>query len=361
MTAAAAENKPNSDNGRNNNNKKRKQRYLPHNRPAKKGSYPLRPGVEGFFITCDGGREKQATHEAINLFDTFYEELHGGGSGPKCETVAPTKCLNKITKFSDSDSSSDESCSDEEDAQAVVPSVDKEGENKAADVVECVPPMEQRQETDIENKVVETESTPGKQHVGSDHEKHAEESKETLADTEISKTNSKDQKVETEGVALKKQRLNSGISKCQNADEEKDEEIPIDKQLEAELEELGDRNKRRFVSLDSGCNGVIVIQMNRRAGEPGPVEIVQHMMQSAAATRKHMSRFILRVLPVEATCYASEEEVSKAIKPFIARYFPTEAETPHKGTRFGFLLSRHDSIRFRIDLGALSKALLTDY
>lgn len=38
-------------------------------KPVRKGSYPLRPGVQGFFITCDGGREIQASREAINLLD----------------------------------------------------------------------------------------------------------------------------------------------------------------------------------------------------------------------------------------------------------------------------------------------------
>ncbi|KAL3518848.1 hypothetical protein ACH5RR_021437 [Cinchona calisaya] len=42
-------------------NKKRKQ--------GKKGAYPLQPGVQGFFITCDGGRKHQASHEAISFID----------------------------------------------------------------------------------------------------------------------------------------------------------------------------------------------------------------------------------------------------------------------------------------------------
>ncbi|KAK8336580.1 hypothetical protein V6Z11_A09G132800 [Gossypium hirsutum] len=48
-----------------NKGKKRKQ-YLPpqfwlppHPKAVKKkGAYPLRPGAQGFFITCDGGRER---------------------------------------------------------------------------------------------------------------------------------------------------------------------------------------------------------------------------------------------------------------------------------------------------------------
>ncbi|XP_076904340.1 uncharacterized protein LOC143559742 [Bidens hawaiensis] len=43
-----------------------------------------------------------------------------------------------------------------------------------------------------------------------------------------------------------------------------------------------------------------------------------------------MSRFILRVLPIELPCYASEEEISRAIKPLIAQYFPIDPQTPYK-------------------------------
>jgi hypothetical protein len=39
-------------------------------KPVKKGSYPLHPGVQGFFITCDGGREHQASREALNILDS---------------------------------------------------------------------------------------------------------------------------------------------------------------------------------------------------------------------------------------------------------------------------------------------------
>lgn len=67
----AAENKPKSGgNSKNFGGKKRKQ-FLPYNKPVKKkGTYPLRPGVQGFFITCDGGRERQAAHEALFVIDS---------------------------------------------------------------------------------------------------------------------------------------------------------------------------------------------------------------------------------------------------------------------------------------------------
>jgi tRNA acetyltransferase TAN1 len=56
--------------------KGRKRKFLPHGKPVRKGAYPLRPGVQGFFITCDGGREQQATREAISLLDTVRRRVH---------------------------------------------------------------------------------------------------------------------------------------------------------------------------------------------------------------------------------------------------------------------------------------------
>lgn len=122
--------------------------------------------------------------------------------------------------------------------------------------------------------------------------------------------------------------------------------------------------QRRFVSLDTGCNGLVFVQMRKHGGEPGPREIVQHMMTTAASTRKHMSRsvntgypfgckaantkltalvdirfrFILRVLPIEVSCYSSEEEISRAIKPLVEQYFPIETDNPQKVLRVAFLL-----------------------
>lgn len=43
-----------------------------------------------------------------------------------------------------------------------------------------------------------------------------------------------------------------------------------------------------------------------------------------------VTRFLLRVLPVEVTCYTSDDEIRRAIKPVIEKYFPIETEKPHK-------------------------------
>ncbi|KAH7677165.1 tRNA acetyltransferase TAN1 protein [Dioscorea alata] len=299
----AAENKAsansNSNAGNNNGGKGKKRKYLPHGKPVRKGSYPLHPGVHGFFITCDGGRERQATNEALNLLDTFYEELvHGKTSSTYSRTI-PSKPLNKITKFKDSDSSSDEDDSLQPNDQNVEKSAEESEESLA----------KKQNDQNVEKSAEESEKSLVKEQNDQNVEKSVEESEES---------------------PVKKQRVEGDSFNCKSAESDKAKDKCIDDLIEDELKELGDRNKRHFASLDSGCNGVIFIQMHKKDGAPGPSSIVQRMMTSAASTRKHMSRFILRILPAEVACYASEEEITKAIKPLVEHHFPAEPPNPLK-------------------------------
>ncbi|KAJ1391274.1 THUMP domain [Sesbania bispinosa] len=198
---------------------KKRKRYLPHNKPVKKGSYPLQPGVQGL---NNGTGEKSDPHEI-----------------------------------------------DDGHAQAG----DKANDDNKGD-----------------NNNLNTKTTD-----------------ELPAVKQCCKT-----KVPTSDLS------------------DKVEEKSIDKLIEAELTELRDKNKRRFVKLDSGCNGVVFVQMRKKNGDLGPKDIVHQIVTSAASTRKHMSRFILRILPIEVTCYASKEEISKAIKPLVEQHFPVETQNPHK-------------------------------
>ncbi|KAK1278666.1 hypothetical protein QJS04_geneDACA003681 [Acorus gramineus] len=83
------------------NGKKRKHHHQ-FSKPMKKGRSPLRAGVEGFFITCDRGKERQTTDEALNLLYCFYEELlHGDAAFPN----VANEQTNGVIKFTDTDSS----------------------------------------------------------------------------------------------------------------------------------------------------------------------------------------------------------------------------------------------------------------
>ncbi|XP_022930547.1 THUMP domain-containing protein 1 homolog [Cucurbita moschata] len=312
----AAENKPSTA------GKKRKQRYRPNNKPVKKkGHYPLRPGVQGFFITCDGGRERQASIEAINVIDSFFDELvHGKGSGVKLTELAD-KPLNKKIKFSDSESSgSDDDGDGEEEEEEVGGENEDENkevpdeESKSKSPKEQNDPCNENETTDVpdphQGDTVATES------------RTEEKSNDNEKDIKCPEVPSE----EVEEPPKKKHCIEADASKSIVKEKEKS----IDQLIEAELQELGDKSKRRFFNLDSGCNGVVFIQMRKNDGEPGPEAVVQHMMTSIASTRKHISRFILRVLPVEVACYASVEEISRAIKPLIEKNFPVESQSPKK-------------------------------
>ncbi|KAL8245776.1 hypothetical protein R6Q59_006992 [Mikania micrantha] len=172
-------------------NKKRKNHYRPHNKSVKKGSYPLRPGVQGFFITCDGGRERQASQEAVQLIDSFLEELVEGKEPDVKHIVKP---VNKKIKFSYSDSEEE----------------DEDGNGN---------------ENGQKDKVV----------IASDHETQLEDKQE-------------DGKNEDESQPEKKQ-------KCTGRDESECEEVikskSVDQLIDAELDELKDKTK--LVENADGC------------------------------------------------------------------------------------------------------------
>ncbi|KAH9315571.1 hypothetical protein KI387_024198, partial [Taxus chinensis] len=270
-----------------NDKKKRKPQYLPFNRPSKKCHSAVRPGVQGFFLTCDGGREFQARNEALGLLDKFYEELlqekgsqRDFNSRDEVSSIKPTKT---VFKYSDDESSS---------------SVDGSDENSGIEKIH-----------------------DGKREGDCDREEEVEGKKEMEG------------KREGEGeIPMKKRRLDTDQD---NAEKISQTRCTIDKIIEAEIEELGNKEKVKFVGLDSGCNGVVFVRMRKESGTPTPSELVEYIMNKAAATRKHMSRFILRLLPVELTCYASAEEITTAVKPLIEHYFPTGED--HSPIKFAVL------------------------
>ncbi|KAL9234804.1 hypothetical protein vseg_009630 [Gypsophila vaccaria] len=339
-----------------NDPKKRKRSYLPHNKAGrKKGGNPIRAGVKGFFITCDGGREHQAANEAIIVIDSFFEELIDGKESSAEVALTSEKPLNKKITFSYSDSDDEEEDEDDheddgKEGNKLVSSQD--GLNNGSNVEET---------SDLVGKCDKLHDDGSEKTNSGDKEVDKEQVEEKSKDNEeppekklcsdvlksesgnqgiVATEKSVDKLMEAELKAEEKGEENEEpLEKKQCSDVNKSEsggqvlvntETSVDKLIEAELKELKDKSKRRFSKLDTGCNGVVFVHMRQRDGDPGPREIVQHMMESAASTKKHMSRFLLRVLPVELSCYASEEEISRAIKPLVEQHFPVNAETPVK-------------------------------
>ncbi|MED6206218.1 hypothetical protein PIB30_024665 [Stylosanthes scabra] len=284
---------------------KKRKRYLPHNKPVKKkGSYPLRPGVQGFFITCDGGREHQASREAFNILESFYEELvHGENPGAK---GLPKKPMNTKITF-DSSSSEDEEDDEEEQQEEAEEKEDKKHKT------------EEKDNDDDANCGNETEAKSDAPKIDDPHAEAVDKADDDKGEVE----NKAD-----EPPAMKECSKTDPPPTCDS--KEKVEQKSIDRLIEEELEELGDKTKRRFLKLDSGCNGVVFVQMRKKDGDKSPKDIVHQIVTSAASIRKHMSRFILRILPIEVSCYASKEEISRAIKPLVEQNFPAETQNPQK-------------------------------
>ncbi|XP_073311370.1 uncharacterized protein [Primulina huaijiensis] len=322
--ATEIKSKPNSH--PNKINKKRKQ-YLPHNKPVKKGAHPLCPGVQGFFITCDGGREHKASHEAINVIDSFYEDVVEGLESQVEKLKPSVKPTNKITKFSYSDSSDEgnnENKDAEDDGQRDVDELQKKNEDEPVIGVNIVSRdktgPQNEDDVSFNKKTQEIEEKP---------EDHLNQEAEAVL------------------PPVKKLRVRTDTAESGNGSSLKVEKKSVDQLIEAELAELGNKSKRRFSKLDPGCNGVVFIQMRKRDGDPGPKDIVQHMMTSLASTRKHISRFLLRVLPIEITCYASDEEIRRAIKSLVDKYFPVETQTPRKGYKYVYSIDYDTDMRIR--------------
>lgn len=302
----APENQSKPGNGKSaSDNKKRKHRFLPTYKPMKKGSYPVRPGVQGFFITCDGGRERQASHEAMDVIESFYEELVHGKVSSVNVGMLPDKQISKKIKFTYADSGSDDDDNKDGNDASENGQKDKEEDNDTS-------------VTNADDAGHKKSSTIGNSDPHEEVETRGHDKEDTAA--------RKSEEVEGEEAVAKKEKALGGG----NIISKKVVVKSVDKLIDEEIQELGDRSKRRFSNLDSGCNGVVFVQIRKIDADPSPTDIVQHMMTSLSSAGKHVSRFLLRVLPIEVTCYASEDEITKAIKPLISQHFPSENHSGHK-------------------------------
>eukprot|EP00250_Pteridium_aquilinum_P008730 c18167_g1_i1 orf=144-1178(+) len=228
---------PKKDQGR---GRKRPSKYSLHG--SKKRKYlELRSGLQGFLITCEGGREHQSSREAIQVLERFYDTLcEEKGGSVSHEEISGLDADQQHDSYNSKTLSSvcDEASPSSDES-------DKEDEDKGA----------------------------------------------------IEKTSTDDPK-----ASVKKANI-----ACL---------------LEEEIAELRDKKQARFASLETGCNGVIFIRMLKGDAERGPNQVVQAIMQNCIRMRKPLTRFCLRFLPIEVTCYASADEVRKMAERFISQHFP---------------------------------------
>lgn len=244
----------------NGHGRKRPSKYLSHSSKKRRG-LELRSGLQGFLVTCDGGRERPSCREAIQLVERFYDKL--GQEEPGTDTDQ-----QKASKVSEEKPTSDT------DQQ-------KASNNSKASSVSSLKGVDKAL---VSNYDKESASSGG------------ESEKE-------------------EDNANEKEHIND--SKGEN----------IDSLLEEEIAELRDKKQARFASLETGCSGVVFIRMLREdVGSGviarGPNRVVEAIMENCIHFKKPLTRYCLRFLPVEVTCYASADEVRKMAEGFLSQHFP---------------------------------------
>lgn len=100
-----------------------------------------------------------------------------------------------------------------------------------------------------------------------------------------------------------------------------DEEEDIDAQLEKEKSELAkeageSEEGRRFQVVESGVNNVLFI----RTQVPDPLALVTKVLEGIRDSRKQVTRHLIRMLPVQATCKAYEQNVRPAVQTLVDEF-----------------------------------------
>ncbi|KAG0589381.1 hypothetical protein M758_1G017100 [Ceratodon purpureus] len=128
----------------------------------------------------------------------------------------------------------------------------------------------------------------------------------------------------------------------------------IDELLAAEIDEIRTKKKARFSGCETGCHGVVFVRMLKdAAAQRSPMELAEAIVRDAAATKKSRTRYSMRLIPVETTCYASPAEVEKAAQSMVARHFPTGEGCP----TFKFAVAIEARANTSIDKMALINAV----
>ena len=116
----------------------------------------------------------------------------------------------------------------------------------------------------------------------------------------------------------------------ETARSEDDEDVDVDAALEKEKTALDkvaakEGTERRFQVVDSGVQNLVFI----RTTVESPVELADSVMREVRTSGTQISRYLLRLVPVEVTCKAFSENVEEAVKPVISKRFQDKGDTTY--------------------------------
>ena len=99
--------------------------------------------------------------------------------------------------------------------------------------------------------------------------------------------------------------------------------VDIAAALATELDDMKDKDKRPFWYITTG-KGTVFVQI--KDASISPTALCVGVAKDIIATQVLKSRFVIKVLPVETSCFASLDEIRKMAKPAVEREFPGEGK-----------------------------------
>ncbi|KAF2880517.1 hypothetical protein ILUMI_25654 [Ignelater luminosus] len=107
-----------------------------------------------------------------------------------------------------------------------------------------------------------------------------------------------------------------------NQGETEEEAVNVEEDIEGLLKEIEaiqsvEKSGRRFQVVESGAKNFLFIRTNVN----DPVKLAEMIVKDISDKKKHKTRHLLRLIPIEATCKAYLYDIKKVAQPLIEKYF----------------------------------------
>ncbi|XP_071796455.1 THUMP domain-containing protein 1-like [Asterias amurensis] len=123
------------------------------------------------------------------------------------------------------------------------------------------------------------------------------------------------------------EKMDAGDVECSDNESNSDPddiEASLKKEV-AQIKQKRAQKQTRFEAVNSGAKNVVFM---RTKTLPNPTELVHHLLTDIATTQTSKSTHIIRMLPVNLTCRATTEDISKHVPEFVHPYFHAEGVEP---------------------------------
>uniref|UniRef100_A0A1A9W7N4 THUMP domain-containing protein n=1 Tax=Glossina brevipalpis TaxID=37001 RepID=A0A1A9W7N4_9MUSC len=126
-----------------------------------------------------------------------------------------------------------------------------------------------------------------------------------------------------------------------------DDDIDIADDLQKQIKASKEKGKERFQVVETGVSKCIFIKTILE----NPVPLATHIIEDILKSKKQVSRYLIRLIPIQAVCSIGKASIVKAATRICDNYFQTEPTT--------FSIVYNKSYKHNIDREDLIKELAT--